>query len=132
MAADNTGAGNARTLLRQLSAFLLLGAVRTVLSYALYLALLQLLPYRIAFTVSYIITLVFSVFVNGAYVFRTQLTPLKVLRYGAVFCINYFLGLGVLTFAVAVLGLDEKIAPAVVIVVMFPVGFLTERYALTR
>jgi len=132
VAADDMKAGNARMLLRQLSSFLLVGAARTVLSYALYLGLLQVLPYRAAFTVSYVVTLVFSIFVNGTYVFRTELTPLKGLRYAAVFCINYVLGLGILTFAITVLGLDEKIAPALVIVVMFPVGFLTERYALTR
>lgn len=119
-------------MLRQLSAFLLVGAARTALSYALYLGLLQILSYRVAFTITYVVTLLCSIFINGTYVFRTQLTPVKGVRYAAVYCLNYVLGFGVLAFAITVLGMRETVAPLLVIVIMFPIGFLTERYALTR
>ena len=123
---------NDRVFRLQLVKYVMLGATRTVLGYLLYLLLLQIMPYWAAFTVCYVATLLFSFFVNSNYVFRTVLTARKAVRYGAIYCINYVLGLGLLTFAIAVLGLSARVSPAFVIVIMFPVGFLAERYALTR
>jgi putative flippase GtrA len=127
---------NARATLRrqvpqQLAGFALVGAARTALGYLFYLALLLFVPYWLAFTVAYGATLVFSMLVNGNYVFGTRITPGRVVRYGLVYSMNYGLSLVALIFAIRILHLTAAIAPVVVVGAMFPVNFLAERFALT-
>jgi len=116
---------------QQLAGFAMVGAARTALGYLLYLMLLFIFPYWLAFTIAYIATLVFSMLINGNFIFATRVTARRAVRYGSVYCINYGLSLATLRFLVSTLLLNTAIAPAIVIVVMFPINFLAERYALT-
>lgn len=116
---------------RQLAGFAMVGVARTVLGYLLYLVFLFVIPYWLAFTIAYVTTLVFSMLINGNFTFATRITVRRAVRYGSVYCINYGLSLAVLRFLVTTLLLNTAIAPAILIIVMFPINFLAERYALT-
>jgi putative flippase GtrA len=124
-------AASTERVLRQLVGFTFVGAARTALSYLAYLTLLLVFPYWLAFTFAYVATIAFSLFVNSNYVFAVDVTVGRAVRYALIYCLNYGLSLAVLTLAIGMLHLRPAVAPVAVIVVLFPINFLTERYALT-
>jgi putative flippase GtrA len=119
-------------LVAQIAGFAVVGAFRTLISYFIYVGLLLATPYWVAFSISYVAILLASLVVNGRYVFNANLTLARGVRYSFVYCGNYLLSLGILTLAIKLVGLPAVFAPFVVIPIMFPVNFLTERYVLTR
>lgn len=116
----------------QVAGFAIVGAMRTVTGYAAYVALLLVAPYWVAFSISYAAVLVGSFVANGKYVFKSDVTLLRGVRYALAYCGNYLVSLGILTLAIRELDFAPALAPAVVIPLMFPINFITERYALIR
>jgi putative flippase GtrA len=119
-------------LSRQVVGFALVGLLRTVLSYLIYLGLLAYFPYWVAFTCSYVLGLSASFYANGRFVFAIGITLRRAIRYFVVYSSFYTLSLGILVVAIEVLGIPASIAPVCVIALMFPLNFVAERFALTR
>jgi len=119
-------------LVVQVAGFAIVGAMRTLISYAAYIALLLVAPYWVAFSVSYVAVLLASLVVNGKYVFKADVTVRRGVLYGCVYFGNYLLSLGILHVVIKMIGLSPPLAPMVLIPIMFPVNFVTERYVLTR
>jgi putative flippase GtrA len=116
--------------LMQIGRFALVGAGRTILSFLLYLALMSVAPYWLAFTLSFAITITFSAFVNGRYVFLVALTPRSYLLYVGLYLLNYLVSLALLVLVVELLGVSKRLAPIPVIICIFPISFFSERYIL--
>lgn len=117
-------------LARQAGRFLVAGAGRTLFSLAVYWTANLMLPYRFAFTISFVLTILLSAMVSSRFVFATRLTPARAVAYVVVYVTHYLLSLELLVFAVERVGLPPPYAPFLVIPVMLPVGFLLERFAL--
>ena len=132
MAAKAEGRISRLPLFTQVAGFAIVGAMRTAIGYGAYVALLLVAPYWLAFSVSYVVVLAGSFILNGKFVFTADLTLRRGVRYGAIYCGNYLLSLGILTVAIKGLGIAAAMAPVVVIPIMFPVNFVTERYVLMR
>lgn len=120
----------ARPSLAQVGRFALAGAGRTVLSLGLYLLLILIAPYWLAFTISFALTIIVSAMANGRYVFSVALTWLGSCLYAAVYLLNYLLSLGLLVVAAELLAVPQSLAPLPVMICMFPVNFIAERYVL--
>jgi putative flippase GtrA len=108
------------------------GAVNTGLTYVAYLALLQALSYRWAYSVSYVAGIVLSFVLNSLYVFRTPLRWRRLLPYPSVYLVQYLLGLCVVYVGVELLRWDERLMPAAVLAVTVPVSFLMNRWVLNE
>jgi putative flippase GtrA len=104
--------------------------VNTGLTYLAYLVLLKLVPYRWAYSVSYVAGVFLSFVVNSLYVFRTPLRWRKLLPYPSVYLVQYLLGLGVMFVGVELLGWDSRWMPAAVLAVTVPVSFVLTRWVL--
>ena len=114
----------------QVVRFALVGAGRTAVSLGLYLALTLVVPYWAAFTIAFVAGITFSVIVSGRYVFLVGLTARGYLLYAAVYLSNYLVSLGFLVLFVEWLGVPDYLAPVPVILCMFPINFVAERYIL--
>jgi putative flippase GtrA len=106
------------------------GALNTVLSYLVYLALLKWVSYRWAYSLSYAAGILLSFVLNSLLVFRVPLRWRRLLPYPSVYLVQYLLGLGVVHVGVELLGWDERLMPVAVLVVTVPVSFVLTRWVL--
>jgi putative flippase GtrA len=106
------------------------GALNTGLSYLAYLALLKVVSYRWAYSLSYAAGILLSFVLNSLFVFRVPLRWQRLLPYPSVYLVQYLLGLGVIHVGVELLRWDERLMPVAVLVVTVPVSFVLTRWVL--
>lgn len=112
--------------------FLIAGGLNTVLTYIIYLGLVQVLPYPVAYTVTYLLGIAFGYLVNAYWVFGGKASVRSALGYPAAYALNYLLGLGLLAALVEVAGVDKRLAPLVVVVFTTPVMYLFSKHIFSR
>jgi putative flippase GtrA len=117
---------------RELPRFVVAGAVNSGLTYLVYLALLQLVSYRWAYSFSYVVGILLSFALNSRFVFRVPLRWHGLLRYPMVYVGQYALGYVVLYVAVDRARIEPWLGPAVVLAITVPVSFLLSRWALGK
>ncbi|CAM4332478.1 putative flippase GtrA [Paenibacillus endophyticus] len=107
-----------------------IGALNTAFTYLLYLVLLNFFSYSIAYSISYIVGIVFSYFFNSYFVFKIPVSLSNFLRFPIVYVVQYFLNLLLIFVLVDKLLISEQIALLISIVVTFPISFVLSRYVL--
>lgn len=112
--------------------FLLAGATNTLLSYLLYLFLLEFLPYLLAYSIAYCIGIVISYLLNVHFVFNKRASLASFVKFPIVYVLQYALGAGVLWLLVDRAGILPEIAMLGAIAVTIPVTFLASRFVLAR
>ena len=110
--------------------FLITGCINTGATFLLYQVLLLMMPYWLAFTVSYCSGILFSWTVNSLYSFSVSPQLSRLLPYAAVAIANYLIGLQILTWLVETVGLHAAIAPLIVIALLVPLSFIGTRLTL--
>lgn len=110
--------------------FLVVGALNTGAGYLIYLGALQVVPYKSAYSISYVFGILASYFLNTRFVFREPWSWRKLASFPAVYVVQYFLGLGFLAILVGYLGVWEVIAPLLVVIATLPVTFVLSRYVI--
>ena len=91
-----------RPALLQFARFLVAGAVNTVASYAIFLVLLQFMPYLAAYTIAYVIGVGISYVLLTSFVFRTPRRVATALRFPLVYVAQYLTGSVVIVLLVDV------------------------------
>lgn len=117
-------------LQQQFIRFLLIGTANTALTYGLYLWLLTLMEYRYAYSISFAAGVMINFFLQTRFVFETQRSWGKLLRYPLVYVVQYLFGLGVITLAVQVFNLPTQWAMLCAIILSIPITFLISRWVL--
>jgi len=112
--------------------FLLAGATNTLLSYLLYLFLLEFLVYMLAYSAVYCLGIASSYFLNVYFVFKKRTSFASFIMFPVVYMIQYCVGLGVLWLMVDRFGISPAIAMIGVVVITIPVTFLASRFVLTK
>jgi putative flippase GtrA len=110
--------------------FLLAGTANTIVAYGLYLLLLQAFPYRVAYSMSFVVGVVLGYTLNARYVFRAAWSWRRLAAYPLVYVVQYALGLVLLTLLVERGWASEQLAPLVVVVISLPVVFVTSRFVI--
>lgn len=110
--------------------FLVAGLVNTVVTWALYLALLLVLPYLAAYTLAYLLGVGLGYLLNAAFVFRVRLDWRGLLRMPLVYGVQLGAGNAVLWLTVSKLGVDPRIALLASIGVSVPLTFALSRFIL--
>jgi putative flippase GtrA len=113
----------------RLSRFVISGGLNTLLTYAVYLALLQLLPYRISYTISYLCGIVIAYALNRYFVFRGHRGAWSIAALPLIYLAQFLLGLFVIWVCVEKLGVSDIVAPLVVIMISVPFTYLLSRWA---
>ena len=106
------------------------GGLNTILTYGLYLALNLVLSYRVAFTASYIIGIVFAFYYNSLVVFKTPLSLRKFMQFPVVYLVQYLLSIALLEVFVQALRVDANLAPVFVLLIVTPVTYLLSKLIL--
>ena len=116
-----------RPALPQFARFIAAGAINTVASYAIFLALLQFAPYLVAYTIAYAIGIAISYLLMTRFVFATPPRLRTALRFPLVYVAQYLTGSAVIVVLVEAWGVSAPIAAIVAIVASIPVTFLLSR-----
>ena len=114
----------------ELVSFLVAGAFNTILSYLLYCFLLDFFGYIFAYSLSYIIGIVISYFLNVYFVFKSNSSFSSFIKFPVVYVTQYFLGIGILWLFVDRLGVAPLIGLVVVSVTTIPITFYISRFVL--
>lgn len=117
---------------KEFTRFLLAGATNTLLSYLLYLFLLEFLAYLLAYSIAYCIGIAISYFLNVYFVFNKRVSFAGFVKFPIVYVLQYGLGVGLLWLLVDSAGIAPAIAMVSVIIVTIPVTFLASRLILTK
>ena len=107
--------------------FIVVGAANTAASYGVYLVLLLVVDYRIAYTVAYLAGLAFGSWAHATFVFRARLGARSAVAYVATYAAMYVVSLGVLAIAVDYLSVPKPAAMLAALCVTVPSSFLLLR-----
>jgi putative flippase GtrA len=118
-------------LWRQFVRFLQVGVTNTVGTYLLYLALILILPYVIAYSITFVVGVLFSAWLNARYSFTIRLTGRTLVRFVIIYVINFMLSMQLLIVCVEMMNIPQTIAPLAVLAVFTPINFFSSRLALT-
>lgn len=112
--------------------FLICGGVNTLLTYLIYVGLVMVLPYPVAYTITTILGIFLSYVLNALFVFRRKLSLTAALQYPVVYVVQYFLGLALLYVLVEKAHLSKFFAPLLIVVATTPITFLLSRFVIGR
>lgn len=112
--------------------FLITGSINTGLTYVVYLLLLLVLDYRVAYLLSFVSGIAIALVLNSKFVFKTALTLRKVAGFSVAYCLQLVAGILILQLLVEQTSVSPAIAPLCVMVFTVPLSFVTSRYALRR
>ena len=90
--------------------FVVVGAANTAVSYGVYLVLLLVIDYRVAYTVAYLAGLVFGYWAQARLVFRAPLGTRSAVAYVATYAAMYLASLFMLWVSVDLLGVPKPLA----------------------
>ena len=121
-----------RRVTREFMRFLVSGAANTALTYLVYLGLLQVTGYQVAYFIAYACGILLSYYLNLRFVFRAEGSRSKLAMYPLVYAVQYLLGMAILWVAVEQLGLPPWLAVVCPIVLSIPVTFTLSRLILKR
>ncbi|MFD9339264.1 GtrA family protein [Streptomyces sp. NPDC060028] len=113
--------------LGQVIRFALVGGVNTGTFFGIYLLLHPWMPYFLAYTLAFVLSMIGSFFMNTYFTYRTRPTWKKFLLFPLTNVTNYVIQSVGLYALVAWAGLDSRIAPLVAAVVAIPFTFLLSR-----
>jgi putative flippase GtrA len=112
--------------------FILAGGLNTVIVYAAYLALLPIVGYAVAYTVTYVAGIFISYYLSARFVFRRPLRWSDAAHYPLVYVLQYALGITLTTVLIEGGELNPEIVPVLVIIMTLPVTFLLSRRIIKR
>ncbi len=107
--------------------FLLVGTINTVTGYAVYLSLVFFIPYLFAYTISYVVGICVSYYLNTRFVFKTHFSLKKFLKFPLVYLFQYIFGICVVYLVVQKLGWHKALAPILAVILSVPFTFLLSR-----
>ena len=118
--------------LHQIVRFATVGVVNTATFYGFYLALHPWMPYFLAYTAAFVLSMIGSFFLNTYFTYRTRPTWRKFLLFPLTNLTNYVVtSVGVYVF-VEWAHMNDKIAPLVAAAAAIPFTYLLSRRILTR
>ena len=112
--------------------FLLAGALNTVATYAIYLLLLSVLGYTLAYSVAFIMGIFIAYAMNSRYVFRVAASLRTFALFPLVYVAQYLVGVAALRIAVIEFGVHQRYALLASIMLTIPMTFLLSRLLLKR
>ena len=107
--------------------FLLVGGANTAASYAIYLVLLFVVDYRVAYTGAFVAGLAFGYLLHARFVFDARPAMRSAAAYLATYAAMYLASLLVLYAAVARLGIPKPLGMLASLAVTVPMSFVLLR-----
>jgi putative flippase GtrA len=118
--------------LREVVLFLVVGVSNTLLTYVVYLALLQIVHYAWAFTGAFLLGLLFTGLMNIRVTFGHHHTVAAWIVFSAYYGLYYLFALLLLRVLIDGIGIDAQFAPLVMLPVVVPINFVMTRLIVHR
>ena len=112
--------------------FVLVGGINTLVTYLIYVSLLFVLTYPVAYSVTFVLGVFISYFLNARLVFRQRLSLVVALQYPVVYLAQYLLGLTLLYVLVEWGRMSEYVAPVLIVFVSVPITYILSRRVIGR
>lgn len=112
----------------KLTKFLIVGAINTGLTYSLYFVLQLFLFYQVAYTIAYIVGVLFSYWFNAVFVFRVPPSWVGLMLYPLVYIAQYLLSVIFLTLLVEYFRIQQQFGPLLIVALMIPATFFISRW----
>ncbi|WP_207385991.1 GtrA family protein [Legionella gresilensis] len=112
--------------------FVIVGTLNTLISYLVYLFLLNVTTLNIAYSITYLLSVVTSYLLNLIYVFKEKHSFKKSLQFPLIYLLQFIFSVILLNFFVYFLGMNEKIAPLLIILLFVPITYFLMRIILTK
>ena len=116
----------------QLARYLVAGALNTLLTWLLFVALSQWINYLLAYGIVFVLGVVLSFVLQSVWVFRSKMEWASLLRFKMAYLVNLAVGLLLLKLLVTHAALSPALAAIGVVAVQVPLGFLLSRRSLVR
>ncbi|QYK69594.1 GtrA family protein [Paenibacillus sp. S02] len=107
--------------------FLISGGLNTLATYAIYLALIGFVDYKISYSISYVCGIVLSFLLNALFVFKQKVSLMSFIKYPIVYIVQYLISLLMLFTLVRIFHIPEIIVPLIVTIVTIPITFVLSR-----
>lgn len=103
--------------------FLCAGGVNAITTYAVFLACIQLVNYKVSYTAAYLVGIVISFAMNRNFVFRSPQRLKFWFQYLFIYFAQYGFGLALLVILVNRMGVAEEFGPLLVILITIPASY---------
>jgi putative flippase GtrA len=113
-----------RALSARFVRFLFSGGLNTLVTYVVYLELLNVWSYRPSYTVAYLLGIVLAFVMNRLFVFRSHRGMRSVYLFPLVYVVQYLVSLAVLWVWIDQWGLDSRLGPLIAIVFTIPITYV--------
>lgn len=113
--------------IREIIRFVLVGALATVIHYALYLIFNLFLANWLAYSIGYGISFLINFYLSSTFTFKSKANIKKGIGFGISHAINYGLHISLL-FIFLHIGIPDEYAPIPVFAIAIPVNFILVRY----
>lgn len=131
-ATEDPRTGETMSIRGQLIRFVLVGGVNTGTYYALYLLLLNRLPYVAAHVLAFVLSMIGSFFLTSYFTYRTRPTWRKFLLFPLTNAANFVITTAGVYLLVGVAGVDDRYAPLISAGAAIPVTFVVSRTIMLR
>ena len=111
----------------QFARFLVVGGANTAASYAVYLLLLLVVDYRVAYTAAFVAGLAWGYLMHARFVFDARVGARSLAAYLATYAAMYVVSLLVLYVAVTRIGIPKPLGMLASLAVTVPTSFLLLR-----
>lgn len=112
---------------QEFNRFIFWGGVNTLLGYLVYAFLLLFLQYLVSYTITYVLGIFISYYLNSKFVFKREVELRKAMQYPLVYLVQYLLGAISLYLLVRVLMVNKLLAPGLIILLTIPVTYFLGR-----
>jgi GtrA-like protein. len=109
--------------LKEFIGFLGVGVTNTILTYFIYLLLLFVIHYQLAYLFSYILGIFITYYLNLKFVFKKKSNKEKILKFPLVYIFQYIVGAILMNIIVNKLDINKSFAPILIILFMLPITF---------
>jgi len=112
--------------------YVIAGGLNTATSYGLYLLLLPVTGWIIAYSISFVFGIFFAYYLSARLVFRRSLAWRHAVQYPLVYILQYGIGITLITLLVADVHINAEFGPPLVIMITLPFTFLLSRWIIKR
>lgn len=110
--------------------FVIAGAINTGITYVIYLLLLRVLDYRVAYVASFVSGITIAMALNSKFVFQIRLTARRAAGFVIAYCFQLVFGIVILQLLVEQTSVPRTLAPLCMMLLTVPLSFFMNRYAL--
>lgn len=112
------------------SRYLIVAGINTLVCYLLYLLLLNVVSFNIAYSIDYIFGIFFSYYLQLKFVFKEKSTLRKLLLFPTTYIVQYLLGLITINIAVKHFSIAEQYALIFAILIPIPIMYFLSKKVL--